>query len=491
MTRSRFPFILAALAAVVLPLSSSALRAAKASPPPNIVFILADDLGWHDVGFNGEQFFETPNLDRVAADGMRFTRAYSGGPNCLPMRACLISGMYSPRTQIWTPGGRSKGNPSYMKLLVPGAGPGGADTFPSKLALEPSVTSFAEVLKSAGYKTARFGKWHVGPDTQGFDLSDPNGKGGAIGSKYYGNINVAEDLTNASLKFITANQKRPFFLYLCHWDVHTPIRARPEVVAKYKAKLESDPPGKGEKKSPVYAAMIEAVDTSVARVRAKLDELGLAENTLFIFSSDNGGYGGITENLPLRGAKGSLYEGGTRVPTAMVWPKVIKAGSQCDTPLTSVDFLPTFAELSGAKLPTNQPVDGRSFIPLLKGDTTAHRDRAIFWHYPLYLSATGHPVEPVFGTERPYWRGIPASSMIKGDWKLIHAFEDNSLRLFNLAEDLGESRNLAASNPEKAAELFAELQAWQKKTKAVIPTQPNPAFDATARQPKRRRQKTK
>ena len=473
----------------LLTLFSATVMAAQT---PNIIVILADDMGWSDMAFNGgkvhKHFYEAPHIDQLAAEGMVFSRAYSGGPNCLPMRACLISGMYSPRTQIWTPGGLSKGPISKMKLLVPRKGDTKGNVFPSKIELQPSVVSIAEVLKKAGYVTGRFGKWHVGKDHQGFDLSDYNGKGASSG-KFYGNVDVHEWLTDASCNFIESNKDKPFFLYLAHWDVHSPIRARKSVIAKYKAKLDS---GKWDRKwNPTYAAMIEAVDKSVGRVRGKLKELGLAENTLFIFSSDNGGTS-VTTNKPLKGAKGALYEGGIRVPTCMAWPKVIKPGTTCETPVTSVDFMPTFAELASAKLPKKQPVDGVSFGPLLRGKKLA--ERSIFWHYPLYLQGTGEgQVVPVFGTSTGFWRGAPASAMIRGDWKLIHFFEDNSIRLFNLADDIGESTNLAQKNRDVADRLFNELKAWQSSTKAVIPTQQNPQFGKAdgPKKPKKSRKKNK
>ena len=447
----------------------------QAAEKPNIVFILADDMGWSDMAFNGgkehKHFYEAPHLDRLAASGMVFSRAYSGGPNCLPTRSCLLSGMYTPRTQIWTPGGLSKGPTNKMRLLVPRKGDQQGNVFASKTELEPSVVSIAEVLNDAGYATGRFGKWHVGKDNQGFDVSDYNGKGAASG-KFYGNIDVHQWLADASCRFIESHKEEPFFLYLAHWDVHAPIKAREDVKAKYKSKLQSSQWDR--KWNPTYAAMIEAVDKSVGKVQAKLDELGLAENTLFIFSSDNGGTP-VTTMKPLSGAKGALYEGGVRVPTCMAWPRVIKPGTTCDTPITSVDFMPTFADLALAKLSNDQPVDGTSIAPLLRGDKID--ERSIFWHYPLYLSGTGEGrVVPVFGTSANFWRAVPASAMVRGDWKLIHFFEDNSIRLYNLADDISELNNLAEAKPDVAAKLFSELSAWQSSTSAVIPTQQNALF---------------
>jgi len=255
--------------------------------------------------------------------------------------------------------------------------------------------------------------------------------------------------------------------------VHTPIRAKPAVVARYKQKLEK----LDEKWNPTYAGMIEAVDKSVGRIRAKLSELGIADNTLFIFSSDNGGLPHITNNQPLRGGKGSLFEGGIRVPTCMAWPGIIAPGSRCSVPITSVDFLPTFADVSGAPLPKRQPVDGRSLVPLLAGKQ-ALIDRAIFWFYPLYLSGgRGNRVVPVFGTKTMFWRGVPAAAIVKGRWKLIRYFETGKNVLFDLEADIGETQDLAAERPEKLTELSTALDDWLAETKAPIPTEVNPSFD--------------
>ena len=366
---------------IALP-AQDAARDERVAPSkrPNLVFVLADDLGWSHVGFMGAKFFETPYLDSLAKDGMIFDRAYTCGPNCAPTRASLISGMYGPRHHIYTPGAFAKGPIAKMKLLVPSRRNRKVAFPPTKTVLAPKVVSIAEVLKSAGYKTAHFGKWHLGPDSQGFDVSSSDGTPGKRG-RHYGNINVAEKLTDASLEWIEKNKGEPFFLYLSHWDVHTPIRARPHVVAKYEKKAKDA----GSKANATYAAMIEAVDTSVGRLRSKLAKLGLAENTLFVFSSDNGGLPSVATNAPLFAGKGSLFEGGIRVPTCMTWPAKIAKGSRCDVPITSVDFLPSFAELAGADLPKEQPIDGVSFVPLLHGQRDKFAERSIYWFYPLYL----------------------------------------------------------------------------------------------------------
>ena len=472
---------------LVVGLTAMVVSAANAAKKPNIIFIMADDLGWADVGYNGAEFYETPNIDKLRAAGMAFSSAYPGASNCMPSRACIMSGMYVPRTQMWTPGGLAKGEKEYMKLLVPRRGDDrGKGIIPSKLSLPPSVTSVAEVLNTAGYQTARFGKWHLGDDTQGFQVSDAGGNGKGGGGKFYGNVDVAERLTDRTIEFIEENKNGPFFIYLCHWDVHTPIRARKEVVEKYQKKLKSQ---KWDREwNSTYAAMIEAVDISVGRVREAIRKQGLADNTLIIFTSDNGGHSGATWCEPLKGAKGAFYEGGIRVPTCMTWPGVIKPGSNCDIPITGVDLMPSAAELAGAKLPKKQPVDGRSWVPLLSGKQ-ALTDRAVFWHYPLYLAGgTYNQVVPIHGTEQNYWRATPCSVIRKGDWKLIQFFEDDSVQLYNLKSDIGEETDLSTAEPKRARALLAELKAWQKKTKAVIPTQPNPDFDPKHK-PKRKGRK--
>jgi arylsulfatase A-like enzyme len=449
---------------------------ATAAAKPNIIFIMADDLGWKDVGYAGAEFFETPHIDRLAGQGMTFTSAYSGGPNCSPTRACLMSGTYTPRHRIYTPGGQAKGNPRYMRLLVPARNRKDkklqkkADAqFEILNSLDPKFVCIPEMLKPAGYVSARLGKWHLGTDTQGFDLSSANGVGGPEGS-FYGNIDVAERLTDRALKFIEDNRKGPFFLYLSHWDVHSPIRARKAVVDKYKQKLATLPDGQRKNFNPTYAGMIEAVDTSVGRVVAKVDELGIAEKTLIVFISDNGGTR-QSQLAPLRGMKGSLFEAGVRVPMCVRWTGTVKPGSTCGTPVTSVDFLPTFASLAGAGLPKSQPVDGTDISPLFRGQTIA--ERSIFWHYPLYLSGVGLDIA-VPGGKTYSWRGFPSTSLRRGDWKLIEFLEDNSIGLYNLKDDPGEGKNLAKSEADLAAKLRAELDAWQARTQAPIPSEPNP-----------------
>ncbi len=462
----------------ILPILAFALLPQIHANRPNIVFVLADDLGWADVGYNGAKFYETPNIDSISDLGMRFSDAYPGASNCMPSRAILMTGTYITRTQMWTPGSRAKGENKYMKFLVPRRDDKkGDETMPSKEILDPAFVTIPEVLQLSGYTSAHFGKWHLGPHSHGFDINDGNGLGAGLGPKFYNDPNSSDTLTDASIAFIEKQTaaEQPFFLYLAYWDVHTPYKAREDRVAKYERKLKN---GDWDREwRATYAAMIEAVDHNVGRLYDALKSLEIADNTLFVFSSDNGGHAGATPNHPLRGAKGAFYEGGIRVPTFAVWPDVVESGTVCHTPITGVDFLPTFADVAGAPLPRWQDVDGRSFLPLLKGQD-ALQDRAIFWHYPLYLQGNGYNlVVPIHGTEKMYWRATPSSVIRKGDWKLIQYFESDSVELYNVRDDIGEIDELSAAFPEKVDSLLAELKRWQKETRAVIPTELNPDFE--------------
>lgn len=439
-------------------------------PIPNIVVVIADDMAWADVGYNGQLFFETPHIDQLAADGMKFNHAYSGASVCSPSRACLISGMYSPRHSIYHPGNRARGKLEYMKLAVPNRVVKNEtyDWFSAIGDLAPDVNSLAKVLNTAGYVTGRYGKWHVGPDEQGFDISKDITNG-------YRDKDGTKMLTDGGIEFLRENKDRPFFLYMSYYDVHKPFAADSAVIAKYKAKLEEE----GGDFSPVYAAMMEAVDTGVGRLQAELRSLGLEDNTLFIFTSDNGGFPDITSNLPLYGYKGTLFEGGIRIPTCMVWPDRIQAGSSCDTPITFVDYLPTLAELSGTSLAQSKyPVDGVSMLPLMMGNAIS--ERAIFWHFPLYANIDHgvHPgTFPVFGTENLYWRGVPATVIRRGKYKLIYYYEDQSCRLFDVVNDMGEKKDLSEEQPELAAQMLAELKAWTASVNAPVPDRINPVFN--------------
>lgn len=441
---------------------------------PNIVLIIADDLGWKDMGYNGNTFFETPHIDKLSKEGMVFSRFYPSAANCAPSRASLLTGMYSPRHQVYIPQGVSWGGDiSKMQFKVPTQGQSSLfNTFPVSINnVSPEFESLAEVLKKSGYVSARLGKWHIGDDNQGFDVNSANGDPGDITNlcgtegRFYDDVYVAKKLTDAALRFMEENKNNPFFLYLAHWEVHTPLAARKERIDYYKNKLSS---WSDKSYNPKYAAEVEQVDISVGRVLNKLRDLGLEENTVIIFTSDNGGLSSVTNNTPLRAGKGTFYEGGIRVPFCIKWPGVTKPGSQTDIPVIGVDFMPTFAEIASAELPRNQPVDGESFVPLLKGEPF-NRERPLFFHFPLYLGGSG-AVLPSFDGEKYYWRAVPCTVIMQDDWKLIYYYEYERYELFNLKEDISEQNDLSASETGIAMKLLETLRKWVTDVNAPIPS---------------------
>ncbi len=463
---------------------SFAIRIAEAAPP-NVVFFLADDLGQRDLGCYGSTFYETPNLDRLAREGSRFTDAYAACPVCSPTRASIMSGQWPQRTGITDYIGAPL-QPDLWKRntkLLPAP-------YADRLALD--LPTLAKSLKSAGYATLFAGKWHLGPEgwwpeNQGFDFNfggiDRGGPYG--GNKYfspYGNPRLTDGppgehlpdrLATEASKFMEANKDRPFFVYLSFYDVHTPLMARDDLRKKYEEKrmrlgLEvkwgSEAPRDVRlvQEHAVYAAMVDAMDQAVGKVLAKLDDLRLAENTVVIFTSDNGGLstseGSPTSNEPLRAGKGWLYEGGIREPLLIRWPKVVKAGREINTPVSSPDFFPTLLAASGAKPQPNQTLDGVNLLLLLEGKSLP--ERPLFWHYPHYGNQGS----------------APGAAIRRGDWKLIKWAEGDRVELFNLANDLSEKTNLAADQPQRVAQLREELRAWQKEVGAKFPTS-NPNFD--------------
>lgn len=434
----------------------------------NFIFILVDDLGWTDLGCQGSKFYETPNIDRLASQSMRFTQAYSACTVCSPTRAALMSGKYPARLHVtdWIKGHVRP----YAKLKVP--------DWTMHLALEERT--IAEALKGARYATASIGKWHLGgaeffPDKQGFDQNIGGCEKGQPPSYFspYGIPTLSDGLkdeflsdrlTDEALTFIERNQAKPFFVYLPHYAVHTPLMGKSEVVAKYERKTSAQNPQHNAK----YAALVESVDDSVGRILRKLEELGLAEQTVIFFTSDNGGLvlHDVTSNLPLRAGKGSAYEGGVRVPLFIKWPGVTQPGSTCNTPVITPDCYPTMVQMAGVKPARNQIIDGESLIPLLKQSGGLRRD-AIYWHYPHY-----HP-----GGATPY------SAVREGDWKLIEFFEDNRVELYNLRDDLSEKNDLAAKLPERNGALREKLHAWRKEVGAQLPAS-NPAADPARDKPR-------
>ncbi len=457
----------------LLMLLTAFLPAAMAAERPNIVMFLVDDLGWADTGFMGSGYYETPAIDRLAAESMVFRSAYANAPNCAPSRACLMSGKYGPRHGIYTVGDPARGNHGARRL----------EPVANKTVLDGSFVTIAEALRSHGYKTASMGKWHLGkdPTTQGFDVNIAGREwgspsGGGYHSPYkYPNLEQPEPgeyltdrLTDEAIRFIEQHQRDPFFLYLTHYAVHTPLQGKSELVEKYRRKKPT-----AHHSNPKYAAMIESVDDSVGRVLASLDRLGLTQNTIVIFFSDNGGHSGATSNFPLRGAKGMLYEGGIREPLIVRWPGVTRAGSVCEQPVIGIDFYPTLLEATGADVPADYELDGVSLVPLLRDASAKLQREAIYWHFPCYLQGKGDPGGGPFRT-------TPAGAIRMGDWKLIEWFETGRLELYNLADDIGETRNLSLDQPEKLAELHAAMKRWRTSVDAPIPVTPNPRYRPSA-----------
>jgi len=447
---------------------------------PNIVFILVDDLGWADTGVYGSTFYETPNVDALAESGMMFTDGYAAGSVCSPSRVSILSGKYPARldTTDWF-GGHKK-----EKLLPP--------TYNDYLPLEE--VTIAEALAEHGYATFFAGKWHLGkedyyPEHQGFEINIGGIDKGTPPGGYFSPYRnprlkdgpegecLPDRLGNECLQFMEANKDKPFFLYLSFYSVHTPLQTKKKLEQKYQKKagprsrqndIKTDASLgniriRAAQSHPVYAGMVQSVDENVGKVLNKLDELSLAENTIVCFTSDNGGQstsGGFpTSNFPLKAGKGSLHEGGIRVPYIIRWPGVTKPGSKSSEPVIGTDFYPTLLEAAGLPMKPEQHVDGVSLVPLLNGTSETLGRKAIYWHFPHYASPGA----------------VPAASVRAGDYKLIEFFEDNSQELYNLKDDIGEHDDLSTSMPEKTVELSAMLHAWYKNVDAKMPT-PNPDF---------------
>ncbi len=494
---------------------------------PNVLFILVDDLGWSDIGCYGSSFYNTPNIDKLAEESVKFTQAYAACSVCSPTRASIITGKYPARLHLtdWLPGRK---NYPFQEL----------ENAEINQHLPYDITTLPEVMKENGYQTAIFGKWHLGEDSasthrQGFDLHIPQWNKGWPNGTYFAPYHMkgledapkgeylTDRLTDETIKYIDKNKDKPFFIYLAHFAVHDPIMGRPDLVEKYQEKLESEPPSKGapfilegnpDSPSPLsrgeldrmigedafkgysllpdrtvkikqnqdnveFAAMVESVDESVGRIRAELKRLGLEDNTILIFFSDNGGMSAAnfgnpkrkiaktrlnkafsTSNLPLRGGKGWFYEGGIREPLLIKWPKSGQTGTVCDVPVISVDFFPTILEMVGIKFdPAKYVLDGESLVPFVQGEKTAE-DRPLFWHFPHYSN---------------HGQQSPCGAVRLGDYKLIEYFENNTVQLFDLKNDPQEQHDLSGTNPGKVDELRKILHQWRKDVNAqMMPENP-------------------
>ena len=493
-------------------------RLARAAPrrKPNVIFFLVDDMGWMDSSVYGSQYYETPNMERLARRAMKFTDAYAANPLCSPTRASILTGKYPARLRITTPSGHLPPLPPDQPLLPETGPPSRKVLLPvSRRFLPPAEHTIAEALRDAGYRTAHIGKWHLGlrpehwPEVQGFDVvfhgapdpgppsyHSPYGfKAGTVTDGPRGEY-ITDRVTDEALKFIDANRKRPFLLHLWHYAVHGPWGHKPEITERFAKK--KDP--RGKQGNAIMASMLWSMDESLGRVLDKLDDLKLADDTIVILFSDNGGnvhsniptdrktaaikpghrrwpmirdwrkFAGDrppTNNAPLRGGKATIFEGGTREPMLVCWPGIVKPGSVCSHVVSSVDFYPTILEMLGLEPKPGQTLDGESIVPLLKQAGKLRRD-AIFCHFP-------HG----FGARTP-----PATYVRKGDWKLIRVYDTSGpftepFMLFNLRDDIGETTNLAAKHPDKVKELDALIDRFLADTAAVVP-KPNPAYNPTA-----------
>ncbi len=448
------------LTVVLFLLAPLCASAAEPQRPPNIVFVMIDDLGWMDLACQGNKLVETPRIDQFARQGMRFTNAYAAAPVCSPTRAAVLTGLAPARLQI------TNHIPDQPRFT-----PEDAALQPAPMLnwLAPDHVTIAERLKAAGYATGFFGKWHLAgrsqkegagdpvyyPENQGFDVN--------VGGCTYGGPPTFFDpyrihnlpsrkpgeylpdrLADEAMRFLEENREGPFLLMLWNYTVHWPMEAPQALLEKYKTRTGS---GLNDTR---YGAMIEAMDLGFGRLLDKLDQLDLSNNTLVIFTSDNGGFSGVADNRPLRAGKGYLYEGGIRVPMIVRWPGVVKAGSECSQPVISMDFAPTFLKVAGLR---SMPTDGTSLVNLFHGANSVRRD-AIYFHYPNYA-----------------WHGDNrlGAAVRSGDYKLIRNFDDGSTELYNLATDLSEQTDLAGEMPTLARSLNRRLERWLNNTGAAMP----------------------
>ena len=466
------------LAVLALTCTSSGREARPARP--NVVFVLADDLGWRDLGCYGSTFYETPNIDRLAAGGIRFTNAYAACCACSPTRASIMAGCYPATLNLTTIVGAYRGNkaPEDSRILPP-------VTLPH-LPLER--TTLAELLKGAGYATCLVGKWHLGqnefgPSAQGFDVAVAPPHLGMPKSYFWprwdGNPDMegrfegdylTDLLTEKACEFVDQHRRRPFFLYMCYHSVHVPIEAKADKVAHFEEKLRQRPPSPGEQSNAHYAAMVQSVDDGVGRIMETLRKHDLADDTIVIFFSDNGGlahpshvgeHTPATTNAPLRSGKGYLYEGGIREPCIVSWPDSIAPAGVCAEPISSIDFLPTICELVGIDSPAGESIDGISFARLLEEPEASLSREALFWHYPHFSSMGGRP----------------SGAVRAGHWKLLEHYETGRLELYDLEADIGERTDLVSERPDKTRQLHNLLKIWRSRCNAQMPKRPNPAYN--------------
>jgi arylsulfatase A-like enzyme len=421
---------------------------------PNFVFILIDDLGWRDVGANGSPYYKTPNIDKISTEGAIFTDAYSNGPNCAPSRVAILTGQYAPRTGVYTVMSSRRGKSRFRKLIP----------IKNKRSIKSSILTFPQILSKSGYVSAIVGKRH-GHGAEGFQWNfyKPD-KPPEVEDNDPKNVFL---YTKIAKRFIEKFKDQPFFLYLAHQAVHTPIEARQATIEKYIKKRKNRWEG-----HPEYGALIEDLDESIGELLNTLENLNLKEKTTVILFSDNGGNVCCSSMEPLRGAKGTMYEGAIRVPLFIRWPGQKRQGQVIKTPVSGIDLFPTILEMARIQKPNNHILDGESLIPLLLGNNNL-KNRAIYWHFPAYLEAADH-------NKTGRWRSTPWSAIRYENYKLIEFFEDKHLELYDLKNDLGEKKNLTSIMPKKTEELYDRLNQWRISIKAPIPTEDNPDYNPIA-----------
>ncbi len=457
---------------LVILLCSYTSASAQSDSLPNIVIFYADDLGWMDLSVQGSDYYETPHVDRIAREGIRFTNAYANAANCAPSRASLMTGLYTPRHQIYTVGNPDRGKSENRRLR----------SIPNERVLDTDLLTMPQYLHDQkGYRTCMAGKWHLSADAAdyGFDVNFGGHQSGGPKSYFspYRNPQLADGPDGEHLPARLANdvsgwisqqdQASPFFVYFPFYSVHTPIQARPDLTKKFSTKEKGVFHDHAE-----YAAMLAAMDSAIGQVLNTLETLGILDETLIIFSSDNGGYGPVTSQRPLRGAKGMFYEGGIRVPLFVRWPGQIAPNSVSHDPVIGSDLFSTILDITGGAMEADQ--DGISILPALRGEKLP--SRSLFWHFPAYLEMYKKDRAFEDSHDQPWFRSTPLGVIRCGSWKLIEFFESGDLELYNLDQDIGETQDLAESDPAKVKELHELLKAWRKETSAPVPIDLNPEF---------------
>jgi arylsulfatase A-like enzyme len=438
---------------------------------PNVVLIVADDLGWSDLSYMGSTYYETPNIDKLSKSGMTFYNGYASSANCAPSRASMLTGKYHPFHGIYSVKNSDRGNKKTRKIIP----------IKTKTKLELEYFILPEMLKSKGYSTGHFGKWHMGPkgyypEQMGFDINIGGNEHGGPGSYFspykYPNMSngpkdeyLTDRIGDEVVKFIEKNKENNFFAYVPFFSVHTPIQSKSEYEKKYRNKESNEYHNRED-----YAGMIQSLDENIGKILEKIEKLNLSKNTLIIFTSDNGGIKAISNQYPLRAGKGSYYEGGIKVPMIFSWLEKIQAGSTSNERVSNIDFYPTIKKIIGYNKTID--LDGEDLTPIF--NSKALKKRELYFHFPIYLEP--YNVHLDSGSD-PLFRTRPGSVIIKDNWKLHHYYEDNNFELYNLENDISESKNLININKEKKAELLKDLNNWRSKNNAPIPNKLNPFYD--------------